>query len=433
MLQHLAQGQQPGHAIHEGEVDDAERGLELRELVEVVEDDLRDDVLLELDDEADALLVGLVAHVGDALDALLVHELGDLLLQGALVDLVGHLGEDEAAAAGLGGLDVGLGAHRDGAAAGVVGLSDAVGAHDDGARGEVGAGHDAHELVSRGIGVVDEHAGGVDGLAEVVRRDVGGHAHGDAVAAVDEQVGEARRQDARLGERLVVVGLPVYRVLLQVAQKLHGGLGEAGLGVTHGCRGVAVDVAEVAVAVDQRRAQAEPLGETDHCLVHREVAVRVVLTDNFADRPRRLLVRTVGEDAGLVHRVENAAMNWLQAVSDVREGASRDDRHRILDEGLAHLVAELLDLEGATKLVGLAGVGAGAGLAKLLLELAVIVVVLVIVALDVDVGALVVGLGAVEQAPQVLGEVGSVASPRGGRHQAVVVLVGIVCHRWPFS
>ena len=329
---------------------------------------------------------------------------------------------------------MGLGAHRDGAAAGVVGLSDAVGAHDDGARGEVGAGHDAHELVSRGIGVVDEHAGGVDGLAEVVRRDVGGHAHGDAVAAVDEEVGEARRQDARLGERLIVVGLPVDRVLLQVTQELHGGLGQAALGVAHGRRGVAVDVAEVAVAVDQRRAQAEPLGETDHRLVDREVTVRVVLADDLADRPGRLLVRAVGEDAALVHRVEDAAVHRLQAVSDVGQGARGDDRHRVLDEALAHLAAELAYLEGAAVLVGHAGVGAAAGLAKLLLELAVVLVVIgVVVGLDVDVGALVVGLGAVEEAPEVLRQVGRVAGTLGAEPLLVVVRVVVVCHRWPFS
>jgi hypothetical protein len=46
-------------------------------------------------------------------DALLVHELGDLLLQHALVDLVGELGEHQAALARLGGLHVGLGANGD--------------------------------------------------------------------------------------------------------------------------------------------------------------------------------------------------------------------------------------------------------------------------------------------------------------------------------
>ena len=255
-----------------------------------------------------------------------------------------------------------------------------------------------------------------------MRRDVRGHANGDAAAAVDEQVGEARRQNLRLGQGLVVVGLPVDGVLLQVAQKLHGGLGQAGLGVTHCRRTVAVDVAEVAVAVDERGAHGEPLRQADHGLIDRGVTVRVVLTDNFADRPSRLLVRAVGEDARLVHGVQDAAVNRLQAVADVRQGARRDDRHRVLDEGLAHLVAELLDLERAAVLVGLARVDAGAGVAELLLELAVVIVIVGVVCafgLVVDVLALVGGLGSIEQAPEVVGQRGLVA------RRVVVILV---CH-----
>lgn len=83
---------------------------------------------------------GLVTHVGDALDALLVHEARDLLLQGALVHHVGDLSEHQAVATRLGGLDMRLGTHGDGAAAGLVGLADAVGAHDEGAVGKSGPG-----------------------------------------------------------------------------------------------------------------------------------------------------------------------------------------------------------------------------------------------------------------------------------------------------
>ncbi len=123
-----------------------------------------------------------------ALDALLVHEARDLLLQGALVHHVRDLGEHQAAAARLGGLDMRLGAHGDGTAAGLVGLADAVGAHDEGARGKVGAGHDLHELIDRLIGMVDEIAGGLDGLAHVVRGDVGGDADRVARGAGHQQV-----------------------------------------------------------------------------------------------------------------------------------------------------------------------------------------------------------------------------------------------------
>ena len=206
---------------------------------------------------------------------------------------------------------MGLGAHGNGAATGLVALPNAGAAHDDGAGGEVRTGHDLHKLVDGGIGIVDQVAGGLDRLGEVVRGDIGGHADGDALAAVDQQVGEARGQCHGLGERLVVVGLPVDGILLQVAQQLHGGLCQAALGITHGRRAVAVNVAEVTVAVDERRAHGEPLRQTNHGLVDRGVAVRMVLADNFADRPGRLLMRAVGVDAALVHGVQDAAVHRL--------------------------------------------------------------------------------------------------------------------------
>ena len=52
-------------------------------------------VALELDDDAHAVAVGFVAEIRDALDAFLAHQLGDLLDQRGLVDLIGNLGDDQ--------------------------------------------------------------------------------------------------------------------------------------------------------------------------------------------------------------------------------------------------------------------------------------------------------------------------------------------------
>ena len=59
------------HHVH------AEAVLQLRQLVQVVEDDVRDFTALELDDDAHARLVRLVAQVGNALELLLAHQLAD--------------------------------------------------------------------------------------------------------------------------------------------------------------------------------------------------------------------------------------------------------------------------------------------------------------------------------------------------------------------
>ncbi len=66
-------------------------------------------------------------------------------------------------------------------------------------------------------------------------------------------------------------------------EQVLGDARQAGLGVAHGGRVIAVDVAEVALAVDQRIAHGEILGETHERVVDRLVAVRMVLADHVAD------------------------------------------------------------------------------------------------------------------------------------------------------
>jgi hypothetical protein len=72
------------HHVH------AEAVLQLRELEQVVEDDLRDFAALQLDHDAHAGLVRFVAQVGNALEALFAHELANPDEQIGLVHLVGN-------------------------------------------------------------------------------------------------------------------------------------------------------------------------------------------------------------------------------------------------------------------------------------------------------------------------------------------------------
>ena len=65
-----------------------------------------------------------------------------------------------------------------------------------------------------------------------------------------------------------------------VEQRAQRDLGQAGLGVAHGRGIVAVDIAEIALAVDQRVALRELLREADHGVVDRDLAVQVEFADD---------------------------------------------------------------------------------------------------------------------------------------------------------
>jgi hypothetical protein len=189
---------------------------------------------------------------------------------------------------------------------------------------------------------VGEHPlGGRGDLAQVVRRDVRGHTDGDARAAVDEQVREAAGQHDRLEGLAVVVGAELDGVLVDVAHHLHGQRRHAALGVPGGGGRVVTGGAEVALALDQRVAHAPVLHEAHEGVVDRGVTVRVVLPHDLTDDAAALVEAAVGPVATVVHRVDDAAVHGLEAVTHVGQRAADDDAHGVLDVAALHLGVEV--------------------------------------------------------------------------------------------
>ena len=340
--QELLQGQGLGPAVDQGQHDHAEGVLQRRELVELVEDDVRVFALLDRDDDPHRLLaVAVVVDVGHAGDPPAVDQLGQLLEERLLGELVGDLGEDDLGAAVLQLLDLVLGPDDDPAAARAVRLLDAHPAADRAAGGEVGAGDDLHDLVELDRRVVDVGDQGVADLAQVVRRDRGRHADGDAARAVDQQVGELAGQDPRLLVLLVVVGLEVDGVELDVLEHLGGDRAELRLGVPHGRRGQAVDAAEVPLAGDQQVPHVPPLGHAGQGGIDRVVAVRVIPLHRLADDARALAGGAAGVQPQVAHRHQDPPLRRLEPVADVGQGPADDDRHRVVEVALLELLLDV--------------------------------------------------------------------------------------------
>ena len=151
-------------------------------------------IALALDDQAHAVAIRLIADVGDPVDLLLLDEIGDLLGKTGLVDLVGQLCDDDRGALLACLLERDCGLHHDAAAPMRVHLANCVDAvalareriaplleaEDRGAGGKVGAIDVAAQLVVGQRRVVDERDGCIGDLAQVMGRDIRGHAHRDA-------------------------------------------------------------------------------------------------------------------------------------------------------------------------------------------------------------------------------------------------------------
>ncbi len=173
-----------------------------------------------------------------------------------------------------------------------------------------------------------------------MRRDVGGHADGDAGAAVDQQVGELGGQNGGFLFAFVVVGLEIDRIPVDVVDQEHGGFGQAGFGVALGGGGIAVHAAEIALAVDQAQANGERLGHADHGVVDRSVAVGVVFAHDVAGDASGFAVGLIRGVAGFLHGEEDAAMHRLQPVARIGQRAADDDGHGVGEIGGLHLLLE---------------------------------------------------------------------------------------------
>ena len=231
-------------------------------------------------------------------------------------------------------LDVIAGTHADGAPAAAIGLGQVRTAADDlAAAREVGAGHDLHQRLVRQLRVADESDGGLGHFHQVVRRDLGGHGHGNARGAVEQDHRQPRRQQLRLGGRAVVVGHELHRTLVDLVKQQAGVLCEPCLGVTHGSRTVPIARTEVALAIDQRVAQAEVLRHAHHRIVGGGIPMRVIFAQHVTHHPGRLDRLGGRPQPHLVHGKQDAPLHGFLAIAHIRQRSASDGGDGVVQIG----------------------------------------------------------------------------------------------------
>ena len=148
-----------------------------------------------------------------------------------------------------------------------------------------------------------------------------------------EQVRELGGQDDRFPLVAGVVVPIIDGLLVEFGEQVPAGRVSLRLGVPVRGRRVAVDRSEVSLAVDERHPHHPVLRHPDEGLVDGAVAVRVVVAHHVPDDLRRLHRLPVEREVRVVvHRVEDAPLDGLESVADVRQGPLDDDRHRVAEE-----------------------------------------------------------------------------------------------------
>ena len=187
----------------------------------------------------------------------------------------------------------------------------------------------------------DEIERGVAKLGDVVRWNRRGHADRNALRAIGEQVRHGRGHDDRLFRIAGVIVTPIDRIFLDALHDEARDVSHARFGVPVGGGVIAVDVAEVALALDQRIARGEILSEAHQRLVDRLVAVRMERPHHVADDFRAFLEGRPRVKLQDMHAVEDAAVHRLQTIARVGKSPAHDGGERIgeiaLLEGFAQI------------------------------------------------------------------------------------------------
>ena len=171
------------------------------------------------------------------------------------------------------------------------------------AAGKIGSRHISHQISNRHGRLFQQRYRRLGDFGEIVRRNFGGHAHGNARCAVEQHHRQPRRQVHRFFECAIVIGHEIYRAHIDFRQQQFGNRREPRFGVAHRCGAIAIARAEVADAVDQRIAQGKILRHTHHRIVSGSIAVRVVFAENLAHHARRLHRLGTGREAHVFHGI----------------------------------------------------------------------------------------------------------------------------------
>ena len=304
---------------------------------QLVEHHFRRGIALEIEHDAYAQAVGFIAQIRNAFDALVLHRLGDFFHQRVLALLKGDFGEHDGAFVAAAFLHHVARPDADAAAPGFISLLQLAAAQNDAAGGEIRRRNMMHQPFDRDQRIIEKSAHRIDDFAQIVRRNVGRHAHRNAAGAIDQQIGEARRQNSGFLFRTVIVGDVIDRVLLYIRQQCFGRFRQSRFGIAHGGRVIGVHRAEVALAVDQRQPHRPILHHARQRIINRAVTVRVIFAHHIANDARRFAIRLAVGEAVFVTAPQDAPMHRFQAVAHIGQRARNDDRHGIIKKTRPHL------------------------------------------------------------------------------------------------
>ena len=210
-LQGLLEAEGAWFIIDKGQHNDAECGLQRGVLEQFRQHLARVGRAAQFDHESESLPVRFVTQIAETFYFACLGHGCDAFNQIDFVHLIGELAHNDAAAPASHIFEVDFSSDYDLAASDGIGreqgvfiLSFAFRTIDKPASREIRSLNELHEImdadISQLVPVVEHEDQRVTDLAQVMRRDIGGHTHCDPRGSVDQQIGQSGRQDRRLGK-----------------------------------------------------------------------------------------------------------------------------------------------------------------------------------------------------------------------------------------
>ncbi len=270
-----------------------------------------------------------------------LHEFCDLFHHLGLVHLIGQLRDNNGFPIGLFvRLHLHLGPHDHHPSAGGVGIMDAISAIYHTRSGKIGPRNMGHNFRNGNGRVIQKGNDGVGHLVDIVGRNIGGHPNGNTRRAIDQKRRQPGGHHRGFFHGFIVIGDPVHGLFFKVSQHLMGHFFHADFSVPHGCRGITIHGTKISLAIHQGIAHGKILGHADNGVIHRRVAVGMILTNDITHHTGGFLIRFIPVVVQLTHGKKHPAMNRFEAIPDIGKGPADDDAHGIFEIGLLHLLLD---------------------------------------------------------------------------------------------
>ena len=235
ILQDLFQIQNHRLIFDQRQHDDTEGILHLRMFVQLIENNVRNNVMAEFNHDAHTFTVTFIAQIRNAVDNFFLHKLRNLFYQTRLIYLIRKFCNNDSALIFRHRLNMGLRSDFNNATTRSVSTNNAVRSQNHCSSRKIRAFDCRHKLRNFNFRVIDQHDQTVNYLTKVMRRNIRSHTNSYTGGTINKECRDFCRQNTWLLQRFVVVRNKIDGFFFNIFQHFFGNFAHANFSITH-CR-----------------------------------------------------------------------------------------------------------------------------------------------------------------------------------------------------